>query len=262
MLASMTAVQLFVSPHLDDAVLSCGGVIASIVRQGGEAVVLTVFAGANGGRKLAPYAARYHAKCGLSDFWTRRWEDIEACELLGAGFVHLRFPEILYRYDRHGRPRAEGRGDLFSALRADDEAIVAAVGVELRRWIERLRPAVVCGPAGFGEHVDHLIVNIALRRAVSDIGSEAPRCWLYEDMPYAATGDRTAAIQAALAKAAEPVVRQLAEPDWSRKLRAIEAYRSQLASIWHVDDWRAALRVHAEEVAAGRGIAERVWELR
>src|SRR6266487_3552646 len=177
----MTAMQLFISPHLDDGVLSCGGAIASTTRRGGEAVVLTVFAGDNGGRKLAPYAARYHAKCGLADFWTRRWEDIEACGLLGAGVVHLGFPEIIYRYDRHGRPRCSRRADLFSSLSADDETVAAEVGVELRLWIQRLGPEVVCGPAGFGEHVDHVIVNTALRRAVletvSELGAEAPRCW-------------------------------------------------------------------------------------
>src|SRR6266536_81026 len=250
--------QLYLSPHLDDAVQSCGGTIARAVREGEQAVVLTIFAGDTHGRKLAPRAARYHAKCGLANFWTRRWEDVEACGLLGAGMLHLDFPEILYRYDPHGRPRCSTRADLFSPLRADDHVVVTEVTTALEQWVRRLRPTAVYGPLGLGGHVDHVAADVAFRRAMANLGAEAPRALLYEDMPYAATED-TSGTSRNRSQATTPVIQRLTEQDWTCKLRAVAAYRSQLASIWQGADWRAALRAYAEQVTPDGGLAERVY---
>ncbi len=254
--------QLYVSPHLDDAVLSCGGMIARTRRGAGRAVVLTVFASGPRGGKLTPYAARYHAKCGIADLWTRRWEDIEACELLGAELIHLQFPEILYRRDHHGRPRCRSRHELFSQLRPDDTAVVAEVTSALAHWIRRLSPATVYGPVGLGEHVDHVATNAALRQAISDLGADAPRLLLYEEMPYAALNQASTANTAAalrhLKSTATPNTHRLTEEDWAHKIRAIEAYRSQLPSIWHGTDWRAELRAYAQQLVPG-GLGEQTW---
>jgi len=43
------------------------------------------------------------------------------------------------------------------------------------------------------------------------------------------------------------------------KIRAVEAYRSQLRSIWKERDWRAALDQHARDVSGGK-VAERLWK--
>ncbi len=250
--------HLFVSPHLDDAALSCGATIASLARRDDEVVVLTIFAGGNGRRDLAPYAARYHRKCGLADFWTRRWEDVEACACLGAGMVHLGFGEVLYRRDAAGRPRVNTRDDLFSPLTPEDHRVAADVAAELARWLRRLGPAVLYGPAGIGGHVDHVITTTAIRRVLGHLGVEAPPLLLYEEMPYAATPE-DAALLATMADTAEPVIQEVTARDWRMKIRAVEAYRSQLRSIWKERDWRAALDQHARDVSGGK-VAERLWK--
>jgi len=256
--------ELFLSPHLDDAVSSCGGAIARAVREGDDAVLLTVFAGDTRGRKLPPRAARYHAKCGLTDFWTRRWEDIEACELLGVGMVQLDFAEILYRYDEHGRPRCTTRDDLFSPLGPDDHALAAEVASVLEQWVRRLCPTQVYGPLGLGAHVDHVITNVALRRVMGRLNAAAPGLLLYEEMPYAAIAEASPASATVplrrLSKMATPVIKQLTEHDWASKLRAIGAYRSQLASIWHGANWQAELRRYAAQLLPDGGPAERFWQ--
>jgi LmbE family N-acetylglucosaminyl deacetylase len=250
--------HLFVSPHLDDAALSCGATIASLTRLGHQAVLLTVFAGRDKHRTLAPYAARYHAKCGLADFWTRRWEDVQACTILGAGQVHLQFSEVLYRRDQHGRPRISSRDDLFSPLTDDDRLVVADVGAELRRWLLRLRPITVYGPLGMGSHVDHVITSVALQRAVAKLDGEAPpRLLLYEEMPYSVWPD-SPTVFTRLHATATPVVRQVTDEDWQRKLMAIDAYQSQLTSVWKDQNWRLALGHHARQVTKG-SLGERTW---
>ncbi len=253
-----SATHLFVSPHLDDAALACGGTIAAVTRTGQQAIILTVFAGRDRHRTLTPRAARYHAKCGMADFWTRRWEDVAACTTLGAGQVHLEFPEVLYRRDRHGRPRVHTRDDLFSSLTDDDHLVLTEVTNALVRWLARLRPTAVYGPAGFGGHVDHALTSAAIQQVAAQPGdgSHMPLA-LYEEMPYAVwpDSDRT---YARLRSDATPKVREVTREDWQRKLAAIGAYRSQLRSIWNDTDWQAALREHARELTGGR-LGERTW---
>ncbi len=77
---------LIVSPHLDDAVMSCGELIAS-----SRSMVVTVFAGE------PPEAAHteWDARCGLQNssaaIRTRRAEDREAVARLGR---HRRAPAV------------------------------------------------------------------------------------------------------------------------------------------------------------------------
>ena len=57
----MSAV-IFISPHLDDAVLSCGGGIARLTCSGERVTVVTIFTGDQSpGEPLSTLAVRSHA---------------------------------------------------------------------------------------------------------------------------------------------------------------------------------------------------------
>ena len=47
--------HVFVSPHPDDAALSCGGLIATLRAQGEPVALLTIFSGPGGLDRLTPY---------------------------------------------------------------------------------------------------------------------------------------------------------------------------------------------------------------
>jgi LmbE family N-acetylglucosaminyl deacetylase len=47
--------HVFISPHPDDAALSCGGLIASLRARGEPVAILTVFSGAGPLAQLTPY---------------------------------------------------------------------------------------------------------------------------------------------------------------------------------------------------------------
>jgi len=88
---------LVVSPHLDDAVLSLGAVMASPGRPGTEWIVVTVFAGDPD--STAP-ASSYDRRCGFLSAGEaasiRRQEDKRACAILGARPVWLPFGDMQY----------------------------------------------------------------------------------------------------------------------------------------------------------------------
>ena len=87
---------IYLSPHLDDAVLSCGGQIHRRTRNGERVLILTVFT-----QDLAPEITSEATKTvldmmGLSAeeaMAVRRKEDAAACRMLGADLIHCPLPE-------------------------------------------------------------------------------------------------------------------------------------------------------------------------
>ena len=81
-----------VSPHLDDAILSIGGLLADSARSGTPVEVLTVFG--NDPRSTLP-PGEWDAACGFSSVGeaarARRVEDVRACARIGATSAVLDF---------------------------------------------------------------------------------------------------------------------------------------------------------------------------
>lgn len=143
---------LVVSPHLDDAVLSCGAAIHAHVRGGDRVVVATVFS-----------EGRAHDR--------RREEDARALQVLGAGVIHL---GLFDAPERLGIERSHR--SLVEEARVHESDVVLARDA-LRTAIGRVQPAQIWAPLGVGEHVDHRVVHAALHDRADVV--------LYEERPYA-----------------------------------------------------------------------------
>jgi LmbE family N-acetylglucosaminyl deacetylase len=78
--------SIFLSPHPDDAVLSCGGWIDQLAQDGERPLVLTVFGGDRPAAvPLSAFARSLHERWQLGDDAParRRDEDRAACDRLG-----------------------------------------------------------------------------------------------------------------------------------------------------------------------------------
>lgn len=154
-------VALFLSPHLDDAILSCAGRILRHVARGERAVLLTVFSHAD-----SDHAAAWAA---------RRREDERAAARLGAEPRWLGMPDAPYRdpayaafdFDVLTGPHAPGDAQWRERLTT-----------RLREELAVLQPHIVYVPLGVGDHVDHRLVFEAA-------AGLHPRLRCYEDHPYA-----------------------------------------------------------------------------
>jgi len=154
-------VALFLSPHLDDAILSCAGRILRHAARGERVVLLTVFSHADP-QDTANWAAR-------------RREDEAAAARLHAQARWLGLPDAPFRdpayagfdFDVLSGPHAPG-----------DAAWRERVAERLRDEVRMLRPTVVYAPLGVGDHVDHRLVF----EAAADLH---PALRGYEDHPYA-----------------------------------------------------------------------------
>ncbi|WP_425228408.1 PIG-L deacetylase family protein [Sphingomonas sp.] len=200
---------LAVSPHLDDAAFSAGGLLAARAAAGWQVTVATCFTG-NVARPTG-FALACQLDKGIGpelDYMAlRRADDEEACAALGAVPVHLPFLEAPHRgYD--------SAAALFGQRRHDDDE-AERIAPALAGLLHEQAPDLVLAPLCLGDHVDHWIVLAALTAV---IGERALLLW--EDWPYA---DRHAPVAAPAA-----LVEPLTPTTRAARLAACAAYRSQL----------------------------------
>lgn len=225
---------LVLSPHLDDAALSCGALLIHACGRT-QVTVATLFTEA----PPPPYtlsAWRYLHKVGAPDAQTlyrqRRAEDLAALEPLGITCVHAGLTEAQFRLRPHRETPSRWarllpefthlypvyRLQIISGHIAPDDAGTMRLAREF--LIALAGRAVVLAPLGVGKHVDHVLARTAATY------SGAPVIY-YSDFPYN------------LSHPADPgFLRRhgLAELSWSRQLDAkaelIRAYRTQAHALF------------------------------
>ena len=212
-----TAVAL--SPHLDDAVFSCGGTLASLARSGWRVVVATLFTCSMPDPRGFALACQLDKGLGPEvDYMAlRRAEDARAVAVLGADPpIHLPFAEAPHR----GYASVQA---LFAAPLASDD-VVAPLGRALRDLIEAEAPDLLLAPQGIGGHVDHVQAATALRACGR---GGAPVLW-WRDFPYVVReGDPADPFRTALVGLPDRTV-ALDPTDLAAREAACLAYASQI----------------------------------
>ena len=243
---------IYLSPHLDDAALSCGGLIREQTLAGDRVQIWTIFTGDPPAGELSAFAEMLHArwKTGRQAYTIRRQEDQQACKILGAICQHGGFVESIYRLAQsgqlvHGDRLLNGEGDTVYLYDSDD-AIMGSVDRReteligtLTGWIGARLPEeaeVVC-PLATGNHVDHQIVRMAAEGC-------GRRLWYYLDYPYILEemGKVTEISGLGWQERRFPVSERGLQ-GWQA---AIEAYGSQLSSFWDSEEeLREAIATYA-----------------
>jgi LmbE family N-acetylglucosaminyl deacetylase len=252
--------RIYLSPHLDDVALSCGGRVYQECQAGYAVLVLTLMAGdAPPDAMESPIIAALHARWQLETSHdpvaVRRAEDLAALTLLGADTLHWEWPECVYR--RH--PRTDeflypSEESLWGPVHPADQKLITDIARRLADL--RLAPGGrVYAPLTIGNHIDHRLV----RQAAVGWGPPEGELVYYEDYPYA---ERPKALAAVLKDGpgwqAEAV--PLDDMALSVKADAIACYRSQISSFFDgTDEISPRLRAYAAIAGEGKGYAERYW---
>jgi len=251
---------VYLSPHLDDAVLSCGGRIWRQVQAGGRVLVVTAFSESPPpGARLSSFARELHtrwesqveARGAINEHVaTRRTEDLAALAYLGAEAAHWPYPDCIYRRSLDGRFLYPGEEALWGDVHPGDRGLIGELIGHLA-VVPVAQGGEVYAPLEVSHHVDHQI----LRRAAEASGQTLT---YYEDFPYA---ESPQAIQAALAETrGESEIVPLPEEALVAKINAIACYRSQVATFWaDADHMAAQVRAFARRTGDGQP-AERYWK--
>lgn len=258
--------RIYLSPHLDDAVLSCGGSIHQQVAAGETVWVVTLFAQESAaGANLSPFALQQHAYWGSvpRPMALRRAEDVVALTLLGAEAWHLDYHDAVYRTDARGQWLYTDLATLFGPIHPSDplantgvRQIAARIGGLILQEHQD-EETVLLAPLGVGAHVDHTLTHLAAR----ELSVAGLRLAFYEDYPYAEQHNAT---EAALAKAGASTWRlqavALDASDLSAKASALGYYRSQLAVLFGgAEAMPARVWAFAASRSVETSLAERFW---
>ena len=259
MTAGTTARWLYLSPHLDDAALSCGGQISRATRTGLAVDILTIFAGDEPG-PLEPIASPLVER--IYDLWqlprgeimaTRRREDAAACRELAAGPLHWELQEAIHRRDPD-RPEAlyPSLERLFGAVAAPEEMLVVRLAERFAGLPGAGEYQRIVAPLGVGGHVDHRLVRAAAERAFG------ASLLYYEEFPYVVWklfALRRAGIHG---RSWEALREPLSEEDIAARIAAIACYASQVSPLFRTP--ARIERLVRRHVRQARG--ERLWRRR
>ncbi len=211
---------IYLSPHLDDAVFSAGGLIYEQTRSGIPVEIWTFMCGDPQLNEYSPFAQALHFVWGFSSaeetVRKRREEDLFAASVVGAKAVHLDFLDCIYRRDQ--------KGDwLYSEISVPPHEADADLPAQIAEAISvRLEPddVLVCQLA-VGSHVDHVLV----RRAAELLN----RPLRYDvDVPYILSKpDELAPKAAGMVES----IHGITEAGVQRWVEAVGAYKSQFAAL-------------------------------
>ncbi len=244
--------HLFFSPHLDDAALSCGGLIHSLVSQKKSVRVVTVFAGDSDG-ELSAFARHLHAKWQPAGnlFEQRRQEDEKALTELGVADVERwEFADAPYRRTPQGGYVCGTYDELHGRESIEDQSTRKLVKERILKRLEKLPASTISYfPLSLGCHFDHqMLFTIGM-----ELNAAGKHVCFYEDYPYAEAYDPDPRELNWLSRTVPIAVRP--------KLRAASAYTSQSGGLGgSVRNLEKRLRAFGSAVGHGP-ISERYWNV-
>lgn len=243
------------SPHFDDAVLSCGGRIWETQKGGGSVRVLSLFAGPPIGQP-PPFAQVQHEMWGRppDPNRLRRAEDVAALTRLGCyDWQHLDAPDAVYRLGTTGVALYDSEAAIFGDIHPEE----ARYAVTLTDMVRAYLPpdATILAPLGAGHHVDHLLAHSVGRALLAQRHEVA----FYEELPYIET---PGALEHALADKPDWQVEAtpISEEALAAKIAAMAYYQTQLPVLYGSED-EMSRRVRAVAQEPDGGYAERVWRM-
>jgi len=253
--------RIYLSPHLDDVVLSCGGTLYTQSQQGQKVQVVTFFAGSPPRTDLTPFTKELQERWGNAKepMAIRRQEDRAALTILGAQPCHLSFLDCVYRqHPSTGQPLYPTEESIFGEIHPSEDLFHYTLCQTFLETVSPSTESTIYAPLGAGQHVDHILIY----RVALLLLQQGFQVLFYEDYPYAAESQETA--QALQRWPRECWVSQLVslQPDaLEAKIAAIARYASQISTFWSdLSEMRQALYQYTLAVGGGR-YAERFWEL-
>ncbi len=214
---------IYLSPHLDDAVYSCGSLIHQQSRSGHQVEIWTIFSGYPSSADFSPFAQAIHDRWGTGELSTsaRRAEDQAACAKLGAVPVYFDYLDVIYRTNPFtGQAEIQENDDLFRKFQDSDFLLQQDISRSLVEAIADQPSLQICVPQGLGNHIDHTLV----RQAAEALTLSVPLAH-YADFPYAIKAEQ-------VVNYPNQQVYPILEQDIVAWGDAIALYPSQMSTFW------------------------------
>jgi LmbE family N-acetylglucosaminyl deacetylase len=264
---TQTYQHIYLSPHYDDAALSCGGAIHQQTQTGQAVLVVTICAAPPPtGDPLSPFAQELHASWGDPNnvVATRQAEDQASMMFLGSDYLRLDFNDCIYR----GNPQTgewyyNNNDELFGQVHPADLAQTDKIAEMVSAQIPSDGDTTIYAPLTVGSHVDHQLTHVA----ACQLRQQGWNVIFYEDYPYvdASVGfggsnlDETLARLQQANEHLQPQLHTFLEENLQAKINSVRAYASQLGMLFGgEEEMEHRVRDYALQLGQGKP-AERIW---
>lgn len=228
--------NLIISPHIDDAFLSLGGMIARDSSRPQK--VLDIFSTS----KFAP-----RSKCPKGDVdcvsKIRKEEELENCKSVRAEVEFLQFSDSELR----GYPPDPE----FTSLEFE-RPLQEEIKRDILARMEQSKR--VFFPLGIGRHIDHAIVNKVGLELIQD-ESALQKTYFYEDLPYAARKERKYSLMDTTVDTSR-IQQHLIPFSWRTKWKMCRNYESQFS-----DKTYRRILGYGKRINILGAFSERVWTI-
>ncbi len=162
--------HIFVSPHLDDVVFSCGGLISKLIHENSSVLVITFYS------KQPPNSELTKKQMKFSDYEIRLVEDSLALSYLKVDFQYLDLEERLYIAPPLKR--------ILDVFKSPDEGVKGYFRQEniseICKEIVRDNPSSkIYFPIGAGNHYDHTEIFYSVLQELNALNTG--QIYFYED---------------------------------------------------------------------------------
>lgn len=215
---------IFISPHLDDAILSCGGWIYELLNEGNKVAICTVFSGLpNEVSELAKEFFEVKDVPEARAYVMNRWlEDDNAMKVLGVReYIRMTFLDAPFR-----------EGEFKEA----SDKLALSIALRILQYLKPNIDKTLVVPLGIGKHIDHLIC----KRASLMLEFEIPILF-YADFPYAQNNKKE---WGKISEMLTPYQISVSEKSFEKWQLAVSEYKSQISSLFTrgislYDFWRS-----------------------
>jgi hypothetical protein len=210
---------IFISPHLDDAVLSCYPMICSCLEQGIPVEIWTIMAGIPSDKTAFSDTAQQISMFDPVGYVQRRQsEDLEVGKAIGVSVRHFNFTDAIYRTCPSKHPLYPELRDIFHKVDFRDlylaNRIHAALSPMLTADDVVVAPSAICG------HVDHVLTRLACEMLPMEI-------LFYDEFPYTV-------------QCHSPVPPEV-QSEWAR---LVGLYTSQMRLFFHGNTLQDLISIH------------------
>lgn len=227
--------HIYLSPHPDDAALSCGGTIASRNHEGNRQLVVTLCTAV--------------PDCRLQMWSIRLIEEKHGMDTLGTDCLMWNILDAPFRHNAY-------TGDGLFSLPLHDDTMSVETAFILKQLAQQNRTAILHAPLGVGNHVDHINAFIAAQMIWPQ-----EKLLFYEDIPY------TVHDPDAIEKRINSIGKKMdienvdISSSFDRKIDAVSKYKSQISFLFDTHDIALnVLKIEAQRVLP-HGLGERFWKI-
>jgi len=176
---------IFLSPHLDDAILSSGSLI-ELMRQSKKNVKVVSIFTKTSEPPYSPQAKKFLHFCDYDDpvllFKDREKEEKKILGLLGAESIRFDYVDAAWRKSKRKFIYKNDKEQFSGIVSPKDKELIYDISKSLEVLLkkENSKEIVIFAPLGIGGHVDHVIV----KKIAQVLEKNVKQTVYWEDFPY------------------------------------------------------------------------------